>query len=214
MPAINPEIKILHAGDLNNELAVIVGTRPGIVMFAPIIHQLRKENLRYFVVHTGQHYSPNMDDQFFEDLELAAYDYRLDGVAERKTHGSQTAAMLEGIEKILMQRRPRLVLVGGDANTNLAGALAARKLQIKVGHVEAGERSYDWRMPEEHNRVMIDHISDYLFITGEKAAENLKAEGIRGKICLTGNPIVDASLNHLDIAKRKSDARCIRTLPA
>lgn len=138
MPAINPEVKILHARDLNNELAVIVGTRPGIVMFAPIIHQLRKENLRHFVVHTGQHYSPNMDDQFFEDLELPAYDYRLDGVAERKTHGSQTAAMLEGIEKILMQRRPRQVLVGGDANTNLAGCkpqnickLAKEAMQVK-----------------------------------------------------------------------------------
>jgi UDP-N-acetylglucosamine 2-epimerase (non-hydrolysing) len=206
MPAVNPEIKILHPAELKNEIAVIVGTRPGIVMFAPIIHQLRKENLGHFVVHTGQHYSPNMDEQFFEDLELPAYDYRLDGVADKKTHGSQTAAMLEGIEQILLQRLPRLVLVGGDANTNLAGALAARKLQIKVGHVEAGERSYDWRMPEEHNRVMIDHISDYLFITNEKAADNLKAERIRGKICQTGNPIVDASRNHLDIARQKSDA--------
>jgi len=113
--------------------------------------------------------------------------------------------MLEGIERILMERRPRMVLVGGDANTNLAGALAARKLLIKVGHVEAGERSYDWRMPEEHNRVMIDHISDYLFITGEKAMANLKAEGIRGKIIQTGNPIVDASQKHLDIARGNSD---------
>jgi len=201
---MNPEVKILHSSELKSELAVIIGTRPGIVMFAPIIHQLINENLRHFVVHTGQHYSPNMDDQFFEDLELPAYDYRLDGVAEKKTHGSQTAAMLEGIERILMERRPRMVLVGGDANTNLAGALAARKLLIKVGHVEAGERSYDWRMPEEHNRVMIDHISDYLFITGEKAMANLKAEGIRGKIIQTGNPIVDASQKHLDIARGNS----------
>jgi len=200
------EIKILDSLSLTDSVAVVVGTRPGIVMFAPIIHQLKKQKVPHFVIHTGQHYSPNMDLQFFEDLDLQETDYRLEGVAERKTHGAQTAVMLEGIEAILMERRPKLVLVGGDANTNLAGALAARKLQIQVGHVEAGERSFDWRMPEEHNRRMIDHISDHLFPTGEKAIANLKAEQVQGEIHLTGNPIVDASLQHLEIAKRKSEA--------
>ena len=90
--------------------------------------------------------------------------------------------MLEGIERVLIERKPAVVLVGGDANTNLAGALAARKLHLRVGHVEAGERSYDWRMPEEHNRIIIDHISEYLFATGTKAVENLKADGVRGTV--------------------------------
>lgn len=198
------EIKILRAGELIREVAVVVGTRPGIVMFAPIIHALRNQQVPHFVIHSGQHYSPNMDAQFFEDLELPQPQYRLRGVSDRKTHGAQTAVMLEGIEAILMERKPRLVLVGGDANTNLAGALAARKLQIAVAHVEAGERSYDWRMPEEHNRRIIDHISDFLFVTGQKASDNLKAEGVQGEVHIMGNPIVDASLQHKDLANKKS----------
>lgn len=200
------DIKVLAERDLKPEVAIIVGTRPGIVMLAPVIHELRDRALPHFVIHTGQHYSPNMDAQFFADLRLPEPDYRLDGVAERRTHGGQTAAMLEGIERILLERRPRLVLVGGDANTNLAGALAARKLQIRVGHVEAGERSFDWRMPEEHNRVLIDHISDYLFVTGEVAKRNLEAESVRGRICMTGNPIVDASHQHQELARQSSNA--------
>jgi len=200
------EIKILTARDLKPEVAVIVGTRPGIVMLAPIIHELRNRGLQHFVIHTGQHYSPNMDGQFFADLQLPTPDFRLEGVAEKRTHGGQTAAMLEGIENILLERRPKLILVGGDANTNLAGALAARKLHIRVGHVEAGERSFDWRMPEEHNRVLIDHISDYLFITGENARRNLETESVKGRICMTGNPIVDASKQHYELAKLRSSA--------
>jgi len=142
-------------------------------MFAPIIHSLRKNNISHFVIHTGQHYSPNMDAQFFQELELPDPNYKIEGVADKKTHGGQTAAMLAGIESVLMKERPMLVLVGGDANTNLAGALAARKLRMQVGHVEAGERSFDWRMPEEHNRRIIDHISDLLFATGENGKAHL-----------------------------------------
>ncbi len=200
------ETKILLPEELSREVCIVLGTRPGIVMLAPLIHEFRRRDLPAFVIHTGQHYSPNMDRQFFEDLELPQPEHRLEGVADKKTHGGQTAAMLEGIEQVLLERRPLLCLVGGDANTNLAGALAARKLRIAVGHVEAGERSFDWRMPEEHNRVVIDHISDLLFVTGEQAVHNLEREGIRGRICQTGNTIVDASLQHLQIARRKSDA--------
>lgn len=199
------EIKILKPSDLKREVAVVVGTRPGIVMFAPIIHALRRHQVPHFIIHSGQHYSPNMDAQFFKDLELPQPEYRIEGVNERRTHGGQTAAMLEGIESILLMRKPRLILVGGDANTNLAGALAARKLQIAVGHVEAGERSYDWQMPEEHNRRIIDHISDFLFVTGEKAIANLKKEGVQGEILLVGNPIVDASMQHKELANKKSN---------
>ncbi|MGC2411684.1 MAG: UDP-N-acetylglucosamine 2-epimerase (non-hydrolyzing) [Stellaceae bacterium] len=200
------DVKILQDEELAPEVGITVGTRPGIIMFAPIIHEFRKRGLPHFVIHTGQHYSPNLDAQLFDDLELPAPDYRLAGVAEKRTHGGQTAVMLEGIEQILMQRRPCLFLIGGDANTNLAGALAARKLRINVGHVEAGERSHDWRMPEEHNRVVIDHISDHLFVTSDHSIDNLRQEAVRGQIHLVGNPIVDASLQHLDLAMRKSDA--------
>jgi UDP-N-acetylglucosamine 2-epimerase (non-hydrolysing) len=187
-------------------VGITLGTRPGIIMLAPIIHELRLRQCEHFVIHTGQHYSPNMDLQMFEDLNLPAPEHRLSGVSEKKTHGAQTAAMLEGIEAVLIERRPCLFLVGGDANTNLAGALAARKLRIAVGHIEAGERSFDWRMPEEHNRVMIDHISDHLFATGPQSVEHLRREGIRGQIHVVGNPIVDASIRHLALAKAKSDA--------
>jgi len=200
------EIKVLDPTRLMKEVAVIVGTRPGIIMFAPIIHELRKRQVPHLVIHTGQHYSPNMDEQFFVDLNLPSSDYKLKGISGKRTHGAQTAAMLEGIESILLERKPRLVLVGGDANTNLSGALAGRKLRIQVGHVEAGERSYDWRMPEEHNRRMIDHISDHLFVTGEKSKSNLLSEDVQGKIHLTGNPIVDASLQHSELAKSTSNA--------
>lgn len=203
---MSAEIKILKAGDLAPEIAVVVGTRPGIVMFAPIIHELRRRAVPHFVIHTGQHYSPNMDAEFFRDLELPAPDHRIDGTAEHRTHGAQTAHMLAGIERVLLERKPRVMLVGGDANTNLAAALAARKLHIAVGHVEAGERSFDWSMPEEHNRRMIDHISDFLFVTGPKASANLQREAVQGEVVCTGNPIVDASFQHLDIARRRASA--------
>jgi UDP-N-acetylglucosamine 2-epimerase (non-hydrolysing) len=103
-----------------------------------------------------------------------------------------------------MKEKPRIVLVGGDANCNLAGALAARKLHIKAGHIEAGERSFDWRMPEEHNRVIIDHISDYLFTTNAKGKDNLIRDRVRGKIFTVGNPIVDAVYQNLGVAEKNS----------
>jgi UDP-N-acetylglucosamine 2-epimerase (non-hydrolysing) len=205
-PRMARDIKTLQSDDLAPEAGIAVGTRPGIVMLAPVIHEFRRRGLPHFVIHTGQHYSPNMDAQFFTELNLPAPAFRLGGVAEKRTHGGQTAAMLEGIEEVLMARRPCLFLVGGDANTNLAGALAARKLHINLGHIEAGERSYDWRMPEEHNRVVIDHIADHLFATNAHSVANLERESVRGRIHLVGNPIVDASLQHLDLAMRTSEA--------
>lgn len=198
------DVKTYFLGQLSKTIAIVVGTRPGIVMFAPIIHELHKKGLPHILIHTGQHYSPNMDAQFFADLELPQPDYKIENVAEKKTHGGQTAVMLENIEQILMKEKPVLTLVGGDANTNLAGALAARKLGIQVGHVEAGERSFDWRMPEEHNRRIMDHISEHLFATGPKAKQQLEKEAVQGKIHVVGNPIVDASAQHFDLAQTKS----------
>jgi len=199
------DIKYLKNQELNDSIALIVGTRPGIIMFSPIIRACQNKGVNFFVIHTGQHYSPNMDNLIFRDLGLPHPKHRIEGVAEKKLHGSQTAAMLEGIEKILIHEKPSMMLVGGDANTNLAGALAARKLHIILGHIEAGERSYDWRMPEEHNRRMIDHISDLLFATNEKGARHLYDEKIMGEVFITGNTIVDAAIQNFDIAISKSN---------
>lgn len=197
-------LKILREDELQEKVAVVLGTRPGIVMLSPVIRELEQRRFEYFVVHTGQHYSPNMDQQFFEDLKLPEPRYKFEHVQHCQYHGEQTAEMLKGCEQVFLEERPKIVLVGGDANTNLAGALAARKLHIRVGHIEAGERSYDWRMPEEHNRVLIDHISDFLFTTNEKGRQNLKRDGVLGQIFVTGNPIVDAAYQNLEIAKRTS----------
>lgn len=199
-----PQLKILLEHELQPKVCVVVGTRPGIIMFSPVVRELERQGVPYFILHTGQHYSPNMDRQFFEELELPEPGYTLETVKLSTLHGAQTAEMLRGCEQVLLEERPRLVLVSGDANTNLAAALAARKLHIRVGHVEAGERSHDWRMPEEHNRVLIDHLSEYLFATSEKAEQNLKADNVRGEIVVTGNPIVDACRENLELATRHS----------
>jgi len=198
------ELKILRQEELEDKVSIIVGTRPGIIKFSPIIRELEKRGKGFFIVHTGQHYSYNMDKVFFEALKLPEPKYRLTEVADEKFHGSQTARMLAGLEKVLLEEKPKIVLVCGDANTNLAGALAARKLHINVGHVEAGLRSGDWRMPEEHNRVMIDHISDFLFAPTEEAKQNLLNDNVKGQIYVTGNTIVDAVLQNVFLARKKS----------
>jgi len=185
-------------------IAIILGTRPEIIKMSPIIRECEQRGMEHFILHTGQHYSYEMDKVFFEELELPQPAYNLD--AGSGTHAEQTGKILIGIEKILMKEKPDVVLVLGDTNTVLAGALASVKLQIKVGHVEAGLRSYDRTMPEEINRVLTDHISDYLFSPTETAKENLLREGIQeDKISVTGNTIVDAVYQNLKIAKRKAD---------
>ena len=190
---------------MTKEICVIVGTRPGIIMMAPIIHALKQKNIPHYVIHTGQHYSPQMDSELFEDLDLPAADFHLTGVAEESTHATKTAKMMVGCEEVFLKRRPALVIVNGDANTNLAGSLAARKLGIILAHSEAGERSYDWRMPEEHNRRMMDHTSELLFTTGVKGKKILEGENVPGQIHVTGNPIVDASHNHAILAQNQSN---------
>ena len=197
-------LKVLRKDELNDRIGVVVGTRPGIIKLSPVIRELQRQNADFFVVHTGQHYSHNMDQTFFDDLGLAQPKYKLEEVQHCVLHGEQTGEMLRGCEKAFMAERPKVVVVGGDANTNLAGAMAARKLQIAVAHVEAGLRSHDWRMPEEHNRVMIDHISDHLFAPTERARQNLIEDSVRGNILLTGNPIVDAVLHNKQIATDRS----------
>jgi len=197
-------LKVLREAELKDKVCVVVGTRPGIIKFSPIIRELEKRKMDFFVLHTGQHYSYDMDKIFFEELGLPEPKYKLLDVADEKFHGGQTAKMLFGSEKAMLKEKPKITLVGGDANTNLSGALAARKLCIKVGHIEAGLRSGDWRMPEEHNRVIIDHISDYLFAPTEDAKKNLIEDHVKGKIFVTGNTIVDAVTQNLFIARKKS----------
>jgi UDP-N-acetylglucosamine 2-epimerase (non-hydrolysing) len=198
------QTKTLNIQDLEKKACVIVGTRPGIIKMSPIIKKLNTLEYPSFVIHAGQHYSPSMDDQFFKDLDLNIPEYKLENVKFCKLHGEQTAEMLKGIEKILIKEKPKVVLVCGDANFNLSGALAARKLHMFLCHVESGLRSNDWRMPEEHNRVMIDHISDFLFSPTKEAAENAKKDNVKGEIIITGNTIVDAVYENRDIAEKRS----------
>lgn len=187
------------------KIAIVLGTRPEIIKMAPIIRECQRRNLEYFILHTGQHYSYNMDKVFFEQLELPSAKYNLD--VGSGMHGEQTGKMLSGIEKIFLQEKPDVAFVQGDTNTVLAGALAASKLQIKIGHVEAGLRSFDRNMPEETNRIIADHVSDYLFAPTEKSAKLLRAEGIpAGKIFVTGNTVADTLMQNRQISERKANA--------
>jgi len=183
-------------------ISIVLGTRPEIIKMSPIIRACEAQGVDYFILHTGQHYSYEMDRTFFEELELPDPKYNLD--VGSGTHADQTGRIMTGIEKVLMEERPDVVLVQGDTNTVLAGALAAAKLHIRVGHVEAGLRSFDRTMPEEINRVVADHISDYLFAPTETSRQNLLLEGIDdAKIIVTGNTVVDAVYQNLEISKKR-----------
>jgi len=187
------------------KFAIIIGTRPEIIKMSPIIRELQRRRdsgapVEYFILHTGQHYSYNMDRVFFEQLNLPQPKCNLK--VGSGTHAEETGRMLIGIEKVLVEEEPDIVLVEGDTNTVLAGALAASKLLLRVGHVEAGLRSFDKTMPEEINRVLTDHVSDYLFAPTEVAKSNLLREGIEErKIYVTGNTIVDAVHQNLKLAE-------------
>ncbi|MFC1917422.1 non-hydrolyzing UDP-N-acetylglucosamine 2-epimerase [Chloroflexota bacterium] len=184
------------------KIAIILGTRPEIIKMAPVIRELEQRQSDYFLLHTGQHYSYNLDRVFFEQLELPGARYNLE--AGSGSHAEETGKMLIGIEKILAAERPHFVLVEGDTNSVLAGTLAATKLHIKVGHVEAGLRSYDRTMPEEVNRILADHVADHLYAPTPKAREILLAEGIPDdKIYVTGNTIVDSVFQNVKLAEAK-----------
>lgn len=191
------------------KVAVLIGTRPGIIKMAPIIHELEKTQTPNLIIHTGQHYSTSMDSNIMVDVGLRKPDYHIRRPDDCITHAQQTAYMLVGIEEVLLKEKPDILLVCGDANTNMAGALAARKIHVKVGHVEAGLRSFDWRMPEEHNRIIIDHISEYLFAPTSLAKEHLIRDGVSGQIFLVGNTIVEATWDHLQISKKKRSSESI-----
>jgi UDP-N-acetylglucosamine 2-epimerase (non-hydrolysing) len=183
-------------------LMIVVGTRPEIVKMAPIVRALQKQKIPTTFVHCGQHFDYNMSQQFIEDLELPAPDYAYSVKVD--SPGEQTAQIITYMDKVLREITPALVLVEGDTNTVLAVAVAANKLKIPIGHVEAGLRSFDLRMPEEHNRRLTDHLSTFLFAPTEKAKANLKKESVWGRIYVTGNTVIDAVIQHLPIAEKKS----------
>lgn len=179
--------------------AIVLGTRPEIIKLSPIIRELARRGAPYFVVHTSQHHSQNMAQLFFDELRLGPPAYKL--AVGSAPHGLQTGRMLAGLESVLLKEAPDTVLVQGDTNTVLAGALAASKQNICVGHVEAGLRSRDRSMPEEKNRMVCDALSDYLFCPTETQRLTLLAEGVAdSRIFVTGNTIVDAVLQNQELA--------------
>jgi UDP-N-acetylglucosamine 2-epimerase (non-hydrolysing) len=168
---------------------LVIGTRPEIVKMTPVVHEFENRDIDHFLLHTGQHYSENMSRKFFDDLSLRAPDKNLD--IGSGSHSEQTAKALVGIEKELLSYRPDVVLVQGDTNAVLSATLAAVKLRIPVGHVEAGLRSYDTNMPEEHNRRLTDHASKYLFAPTEQSSDILEQEKVLGEVYVTGNTVID-----------------------
>ena len=182
------------------KIVTIIGARPQFIKAAPLSEVFRKNN-EEILVHTGQHYDKNMSDVFFKELGIPKPDYNL-GVGSGP-HGQQTGRMLEKIEEIIIKEKPDGLLVYGDTNSTLAGALAASKLHVPVYHVEAGLRSYNKFMPEEQNRVLTDHISELLLCPTQTAIDNLEKEGIIKGVSNTGDVMYDAVLRNIDISKKK-----------
>ena len=179
----------------------VVGARPQFIKAFAVSRELRPEH-EEILVHTGQHYDKELSDVFFEELGIPEPDYNL-GVGS-DTHGRQTAAMLEGIEEIIANEDPDVVLLYGDTNSTLAGAIAGAKIDPLVAHVEAGLRSHNREMPEEINRVLTDHASDFLFAPSESAAETLASEGITDGVHVVGDVMYDAILWARDVAQRET----------
>jgi len=219
------------------KIATIIGARPQFIKAAVVSRAISEFNklvssksslVTEVIVHTGQHYDHNMSDVFFEEMNISRPDYFLD--INGLSHGAMTGQMLEKIEKVLLKEKPDLVLVYGDTNTTLAGALAAAKLHISVAHVEAGLRSFNRKMPEEINRVLTDHIANFLFCPTKRAVQNLRDEGIGDKgalmngfvksavtpdplsmsyemppkVVMVGDVMYDSVLFNLKIAEKKS----------
>jgi len=182
---------------------LIVGTRPELVKIAPVLEALSSRGHRAILVHSGQHYDGNMSDQFIEELGLPRPALTIK--VGSGSHGEQTSKALIGCEKAIKVFNPDVVIGQGDTNTTLAAALASSKMKIPFGHVEAGLRSYDREMPEEINRIVVDHISNLLFAPTYRSAMTLHSEGIpEYQIFVTGNTIVDSCLRFSQVAAEKS----------
>ncbi len=183
------------------KICIIFGTRPEIIKISAVIKECIHTKINFVLIHTNQHYTKNLDEIFFKCLKLPKPKHNLK-IGSGK-HGEVTGKMIISIEEKLIEEKPNIVLVQGDTNSVLAGAIAASKLNIPIGHIEAGLRSFDHTMPEETNRIIVDHISDYLFVPTLEAKKNLLKEGLsKKKIILTGNTVVDALLGHIKIASQ------------
>jgi UDP-N-acetylglucosamine 2-epimerase (non-hydrolysing) len=181
----------------------VVGARPQFVKLAPMARALAGESVEHSIVHTGQHYDPRLSDIFFDDLGIRAPDVHL-GIGSGG-HGAQTGAMLAGLDGVIAQTRPDWVLVYGDTNSTLAGALSAVKLQVPVAHLEAGLRSFNRRMPEEINRVLTDHAADLCLAPTALAMDNLAHEGLDGRAVLVGDVMTDVCLMTRTLVEERGD---------
>ena len=197
------------------KIILVAGARPNFMKIAPLVRQLKgRRDFEYKIIHTGQHYDEEMSQVFFDELEIPAPDYHLN--AGSGSHAEQTAKIMVAFERVCADERPDVVVVVGDVNSTLACSITAKKMGVRVAHVEAGLRSGDWAMPEEINRVVTDSISDYLFVTEKSGCENLLREGKRTEsIFFVGHVMVD---NLLHMKRRldgeemaQSDATALKT---
>ena len=187
------------------KLITIIGARPQFIKAAAVSREITKHsNIKEIIVHTGQHFDVNMSEIFFHQMQIPKPDYNLE--INSLMHGAMTGRMIEGIEEVLLQEKPDWVIVYGDTNSTIAGALAAKKLHIKVAHVEAGLRSFNRKMPEEINRILTDKISDLLFCPTEQAVKNLQEEGIGkqslARIVKSGDVMQDAAIFYSNLARK------------
>ena len=203
------------------KIVSIVGTRPNFIKIAPLVNEMSKhKEIKQMLVHTGQHYDKSMSRAFFDDLGIPKPDANL-GVGSA-SDVTQTARIMLKLEKVLRKEKPDLTIVVGDVNSTFAAAVAAKKCGVKVAHVESGLRSFDTAMPEEINRILTDHVSDFLFTTEESGNKNLENEGIESnKVFFVGNVMIDTLLNHrekseksriLNSLKIKKGNYCVLTL--
>lgn len=188
------------------KILTIVGARPQFVKAAALSRELKSRgSIEEIIVHTGQHFDANMSEVFFEEMNIPKPKYNLN--INSLGHGAMTGRMLEGIEELIKKESPNMLLVYGDTNSTIAGALAAKKLHVNVGHVEAGLRSFNMRMPEEVNRILTDRISDHLFCPTDTAVTNLMNEGFsnfESEIHRTGDVMQDAALYYAQFSQEKS----------
>lgn len=186
------------------KLAIVLGTRPEIIKLSSVLRAVKKQRINFTLIHTNQHYSPQLDKVFFDELELPSPHHNLEIGSGKQ--GEQTAKMIMALEQVYEIEQPEVVIVQGDTNSVLAGALTASKMEIQIAHVEAGLRSFDRSMPEETNRILTDHISDFLFAPTEDSAEQLRKENISDNMIFqVGNTVVDAVYQNSSLSNEKSN---------